>query len=310
MKDLNQYRVQYYLGTLQNKKTIDESIRKKLKTYKMHIFNGKPHIIQIYHKPFKRLLKRSVGPRNSEEKRYFLFSGDLISYYPEIDYTFVKNRSEGHRSNGVLLKSLNQNRHWGIVDQIDSLDCSFSKKKNMAIWRGVTTGRSTKKANRFVLVKKWFHENNYVDVGFNRIVQEPNHYQEIFPNRTIENYKRPSLSPREMLRYKYIISVRGNDKDSGLNWKLASNSVVFMAKPTVTSWLMESDLIPNFHYVLLKDDFSDLKEKIIWANRHPRIVQQISANAKKFMQRFQNKSNEEKIETEVVRRYFSIMEKS
>ena len=81
MNDLNEYRVQYYLGTLQNKKSIAESIRKKLKTYRMHIFNGQPHSIQLYHKPFKRLLQRSVGPRNSEAKRYFLYSGDLTSYY-------------------------------------------------------------------------------------------------------------------------------------------------------------------------------------------------------------------------------------
>jgi hypothetical protein len=81
-----------------------------------------------------------------------------------------------------------------------------------------------------------------------------------------------------------------------------------MAKPTIITWLMESDLIPNFHYVLLKDDFSDLEEKVQWANRHPRIVQKISANARKFMSRFKNKTNEEKIETEVVRRYFSITE--
>ena len=30
-----------------------------------------------------------------------------------------------------------------------------------------------------------------------------------------------------------------------------------MAKPNVVSWLMEDTLIPDYHYVLLKYDFSD-----------------------------------------------------
>ena len=34
-----------------------------------------------------------------------------------------------------------------------------------------------------------------------------------------------------------------------------------MPRPTITSWLMETTLIPNFHYILLKDDFSDLHSK-------------------------------------------------
>jgi hypothetical protein len=315
MQNLNEYRIQYYLGSLQNKRKIDKGLRHKLQTCGTYTLNcqSRSNACKNYVEPFKNLLQRSVGLRNYQTKRYIIHIGDLNDLYvrkhlPLLEYGFVKNRVERYNINGVILKTLNQNRHWGNVEQVGPLDISFSDKKNKAIWRGVTTGRSTYKANRFVLVKRWFHKNKWIDVGFNEILQNPVNYQEIFPNTTIEKYKRPSLSMKEMLQYKYIISVRGNDKDSGLNWKLASNSVVFMAKPTIITWLMESDLIPNFHYVLLKDDFSDLEEKVQWANRHPRIVQKISANARKFMSRFKNKTNEEKIETEVVRRYFSITE--
>ena len=37
-----------------------------------------------------------------------------------------------------------------------------------------------------------------------------------------------SYYPKEFLKYKYILSVEGNDKDSGINWNLNSNSVVLM----------------------------------------------------------------------------------
>ena len=60
------------------------------------------------------------------------------------------------------------------------------------------------------------------------------------------------------------MSIEGNDKDSGLQWKLNSNSVVFMPRPTKISWLMEDTLVPGKHYILIKDDFSDIDEKFKW----------------------------------------------
>ena len=38
---------------------------------------------------------------------------------------------------------------------------------------------------------------------------------------------------------------------SGLKWMLFSNSVVFMAPPTKTSWAMEEKLVPYVHYIPL-----------------------------------------------------------
>jgi len=108
------------------------------------------------------------------------------------------------------------------------------------------------------------------------------------------------------LKYKYILSVEGNDKDSGINWKLNSNSLVLMAKPRVTSWLMETTLIPNYHYVLLKDDFSDLLEKVIWCHNHPNECKQIVKNANEFMKQFANPIMEQQIEEAVINKYFQL----
>ena len=38
----------------------------------------------------------------------------------------------------------------------------------------------------------------------------------------------------------------------GLKWQLASNSVVFMARPSVVSFLMEDELVPYVHYIPVK----------------------------------------------------------
>ena len=94
------------------------------------------------------------------------------------------------------------------------------------------------------------------------------------------------------LQYKYQISIPGNDKDSGLNWKLASNSVVLMAHPKIESWLMEGLLQPYVHYVPLKDDYSDLDEILDWCKSNDDKCKEIVINAQQFMRQFQDFNNE------------------
>lgn len=77
-----------------------------------------------------------------------------------------------------------------------------------------------------------------------------------------------------------------------------------MPKPRVTSWLMETTLIPDYHYILLKDDFSDLEEKYYWCENNPEICKNIIKNAKNFMLKFSDKEQEEKLETIVINKYF------
>ena len=74
----------------------------------------------------------------------------------------------------------------------------------------------------------------------------------------------------------------GNDKDSGINWKLKSNSVVFMPKPKISSWLMEETLLDGIHYIRVNDDFSDLQEKYEWCEKNQDACIEIINNANKY----------------------------
>ena len=80
-----------------------------------------------------------------------------------------------------------------------------------------------------------------------------------------------------------------------------------MAKPRTESWLMETTLIPNYHYILLKDDFSDLEEKYLWCERNQDKCKEIIKNAHTFMSQFKNKENEEQLEIDVINTYFEIL---
>ena len=76
-----------------------------------------------------------------------------------------------------------------------------------------------------------------------------------------------------------------------------------MAKPSVDSWLMESTLIPNYHYILLKDDYSNVLEKVEWCNKNPEKCIQIIKNANQYMRQFENKKIEDLLEKNVLYLY-------
>ena len=77
-----------------------------------------------------------------------------------------------------------------------------------------------------------------------------------------------------------------------------------MTKPTKVSWLMEDKLIPDYHYVLLKDDFSDLLEKYEWCENNPDQCVEIINNANNYMRLFDDNKHEEQLEKQVIDEYF------
>ena len=296
-------RVNFYLGEkLQNKKVKNASKYKNVWTIN-DLTEGKNRFDKIYDKPLKELLIKT----KNQDKKFIFRRADIMSIKEQNSLTLCKNRCDGNKSS-VLLKCLNFKRHWELYYNPPK-DIPFEKKSNKVFWRGTTTGCSTnwqskewqpRKVNRFKLIKNCFNKNEKFDIGFSRIHRD-------WLIKKYKKYVKGTCRPSDFLKHKYIISVEGNDKDSGINWKLNSNSLVLMPKPRVTSWLMETTLVPNYHYILLKDDFSDLEEKLNWCNTNQDKCKEIVKNANSFMKQFSNKENEQKIEEEVIKRYFKIV---
>jgi len=286
-------RVDFYIGSLLNNHknlgiykfvNVEELVDKK-KTIKSCIWKA------YYYALYKKILKVNKG------SKFNYVMEDIMGFSNTHFYKFLKNRAPNSKS-GVLLKCLDYNRHWR--DYINKpKDNDFKLKKNSIIWRGVTTGTPRRKPNRFDLVKRWFNKNQSINVGFSRIT--------LNRDLNLDNYVLGFMEIVNMLEYKYILSAEGNDKDSGLQWKLNSNSLVLMPKPTITSWLMETTLIPNYHYMLLKDDYSDLEEKLHWCNNNQDKCTQIIRNANFFMDQFNNEIVESYIEDKVLSKYFDLV---
>ena len=87
----------------------------------------------------------------------------------------------------------------------------------------------------------------------------------------------------ELLQYKAMIMLEGNDISSGFKWALYSNSVVMAQQSLYTSWAMEELLQPWVHFVPLDDDLSDVEEKMQWILDHDEEAQKIAHAGKMWI---------------------------
>ena len=237
-------------------------------------------------KSYIRDVNRYLSLRKTKTSLWFQ-CGDCC-YHQNFYPVFVKTRNPYvNTSNGVIC-NLNSWRHWGVVDEVLRVNIPWDVKKASPIWRGSTTGIK-KKYNREHLVRDYFDK---YDFGFNNITGKKNLH--------LGKYKKYPLSIIQMLEYKYVVVIEGNDKASGLNWAVASDSVPIMRKPLVHSWLCEPWLKPNVHYVEVNEDFSNLEEKITWCRENDELCQKIADNGKRFMFENFNKEREKEIETLLV----------
>jgi hypothetical protein len=211
--------------------------------------------------------------------------GDVIKVPPEP--CIVKSRPiAGDNQNAIILK-LNRVRHYVFAK--DSL--AFASKKDMAVWRGKAKPghcRSQLVANWYAHPRCNIGQSNKVAFGGN------------------PRMRKDFLSIDEQLRYKFIVSVEGNDVATNLKWIMSSNSLCFMRKPRYETWFMEGRLQAGVHYVQLKDDFSDLEEKIDFYCRFPEAALAIIENAKRWVDQFRDDRVERIIALRVMQKYFEL----
>lgn len=216
----------------------------------------------------------------------------------DIDYSLdlpsiVKSRAfrEAHDCNVIL--NLNKIRHFLFVNDKKS----FSEKKDMAIFRGKigqSTGRSDNciKKNRYEFVNH-FYGHPLFDIG---VIGSQ------FPQ-----WKSEKLTIGEQLDYKFVMSLEGNDVASNLKWIMSSNSIAVTPPLTCETWFMESTLKPDYHYIEVLPDFSDIEEKLRFYIEHPEKAQQIINHAHEHINQFKDTKREKLISLLVLKRYLEIV---
>ncbi len=211
--------------------------------------------------------------------------GDLVQVPPQP--SIVKSRPIlGDNQNSVLL-NLNKIRHFAFVtDKISTQD-----KLSKLVWRG---NAFIHRQNRIGFLRSYFG-NPLCNIGK---VNKTNDYA--------DQWLVEPLAINEQLKYKYILSLEGNDVATNLKWVMSSNSVAVMPQPKYETWFMEGTLIPDFHYVRINDDYSDLEERINYYEKHPLELREIIENAHRHVSQFLNSHKERVIALWVLKKYFAL----
>ena len=162
----------------------------------------------------------------------------------------------------------------------------------MMFWERAFRGKIRLSRIRTAFMERFIH-NPLVDCG----VVDP---REEVPLEWIK----PKMSILQHLDYKFILALEGNDVASNLKWVMSSNSLAVMTRPTCETWFMEGTLQPDVHYVEVKDDFSDLEEKLNYYINHPQEAQLIIDNAHQYVSQFMDAEREQLIQLMVMNRYF------
>ena len=211
---------------------------------------------------------------------YFMHLFGDISKIPDLP-TLLKSRPlQGNNTNSVLLK-LNTVRHY--YHEKDAIP--FDQKMDRAVWRGKVFWEW-----RLKFVAR-FCEHPLCNVGH------------VDKKRIDIPGLKPFMSIQDQLKYKYIISIEGNDVATNLKWIMASGSVAMMSRPKYETWFMEGRLQPNVHYIELADELADLEEKLEYYNQHPAEVKEIIHNANRHFQQFMDKERELLISLLVMKKY-------
>ena len=77
-----------------------------------------------------------------------------------------------------------------------------------------------------------------------------------------------------------------------------------MPRPTCETWFMEGTLVPNYHYIEIKPDFSDLEERVNYYIRHVDEAKAIIRHANEYVEQFKDKKREDLISLLVLDKYF------
>ncbi len=236
-----------------------------------------------YAKPSAYFLDLKPYLRHFKTENYFDYVfGDVI-HIPETP-SIVKSRPICDENQNSVIFNLDKRRHFVFIND----KINYEDKKDMMVWRGN--------------VKEPLHLRRvFLNRHFNNPLCNAGHVNDYEDNR----YKVSPISMEEHLQYKFILSIEGYDVATNLKWIMSSNSLCFSTKPRYETWMMEGTLIPNYHYVLLKDDYSDLDEKISHYLAHPEEAKQIIHNANVYINQFKNKKREYLISLLVLEKYFN-----
>ncbi|RKF22159.1 lipopolysaccharide A protein [Alginatibacterium sediminis] len=217
-----------------------------------------------------------------KSKRFKYYFGDET--HKEKSLTLFKARPINRKDETSVLFKLDKRRHFKFVK--DTLP--FLDKQNKLVFRGAVTQ---------------VHREQFLEAHFNNPLVDAGQTN---PEGSQRGWKKPFMSIKEQLGYKFILCLEGNDVASNLKWVMSSNSLVFCPKMKFETWFMEGSLVAGQHYVEIMDDYSDLDEKVEFYIQNTDEAQTIIQNAHDHVSAFLNSDLEDFICIKTLERYFEL----
>lgn len=277
LRDLDQYDLDYINTRVNYYNKLTESFSNAPNAKKLANLKRNHQESSAYYYDLKMVTRYF----NQDLSLEYLFAD--VTHIPERP-TIVKSRPiDGDNQNSVLLK-LDSVRHYYVEPD----PYKFEDKINNAVWRGVAH-----QSWRREFLEQLYHHPR-CDVGDTDRKKRHTHLTKDY------------LTIQEQLQYKYIVSMEGVDVATNLKWIMQSNSLCLMKKPLFETWFMEGTLQPGVHYVELKEDHSDLIEKMNYYDQNPEEAKVIIQNAQTFAKQFYNKHQERLISILVLKKYLEL----
>jgi len=219
-----------------------------------------------------------------DELSFNYIPGDVttVPEYP----AFVKSRPIEEKNDNSVLLPLDSQRHFRFVND----KIRYEDKLDGVVWRGAAY-----QEHRLRFLESCSNLS-FINAG-NTAVQK---------NGNVP-YARPKMSINEQLKYKFVLSLEGNDVATNLKWIMSSNSVCIMPRPKYETWFKEGTLIPNYHYIEVSDDFSDMEEIFTRYLNDKTACEGIIKNAQDFVSKYFSSTKMLKLARSVALKYLNFI---
>jgi len=159
----------------------------------------------------------------------------------------------------------------------------WSEKMDVAVFRGSLTGCKTSGNQRVILARM---RNALLDVGLTKTSSRNYRYDEgVSELKADIDAVQPLDMFTEQIKYKYIIHVDGNVLAYRLLTSMLTGSLIIRVKSPYIHWL-DNKMVDGKHYIAVKEDLSDLREKRDWCIEHDAKCKKIAEAGKKLAEKY------------------------
>ena len=176
-------------------------------------------------------------------------------------------------------------------------ETKWEDKKPIAVFRGSSTGCGvTINTNQRLKAAylSYIDKGKLLDAGITKWNLRPRKIMGEKYLQTIDVNSLPfklveRLTPQQQCQYKYVVHIDGHVSAFRLSSELNMESAILMVESEWKLWY--SNLLKPFvHYIPIKNDLSDLLEKIRWCRKNDFKCKEIAHNAKLFYNKYLQKN--------------------